>query len=193
MKTWQAVALGAFLALICAGLIIIISSRPHGIPYSLSDPATPSPITVHVDGAVKNPGVYKLTKTSRVVDAIQVAGGLCSNSETENINLAAPLIDGSKIYIPKFGETLTPEQINTGYESTPQTISNISQSNPVNINTASQEELMQLPGIGPTKAEEIIRYRTEHGHFANKEDIMNVSGIGETTYNQIKELITVSP
>ncbi len=193
MKTWQAVALGAFLALICAGLIIIVSTRPHGIPYSLSDPVTPAPITIHVDGAVKNPGVYQVAKTSRVIDAIQAAGGLCSNSDTGLINLAAPLIDGSKIYIPRIGENLSSDQIGVGYESTPLITSNFSQANPLNINKASNEELTQLPGIGPTKAEEIIRYRQEHGPFTNKEDIMNVSGIGETTYNQIKDLITVSP
>jgi competence protein ComEA len=193
MKTWQAVALGAFFALICAGLIIIISTRPHGIPYSLSDSATPGPITVHVDGAVKNPGVYQVSKTSRVIDAIQAAGGLCNNSDTDSINLAAPLIDGSKIYIPEIGETLSLDQIGAGYESTLPITSNFSQSNPLNINKASQDELTQLPGIGSTKAEEIIHYRQEHGPFTNKEDIMNVSGIGETTYNQIKDLITVSP
>ncbi len=191
MKTWQAIAFGAFLALLCAGLIILISTRPHGIPYTLSDP-TPSPILVHVDGAVKNPGVYQLSRTSRVADAIQVAGGLCEKSDTAHINLAAPLTDGSKIYIPEKGEALTPDQIGAGYESTP--ITDVpSLSNPININKASLDELMQLPGIGSTKAKEIIRYREEHGPFLAKEEIKNVSGIGETTYNQLKDLITVNP
>ncbi len=192
MKTWQTIALGILIGLLLAGLIILISNRPRGVPFELAEAATPFPIKVHVDGEVNHPGVYALEKNSRVADAIIAAGGLTENSSTTHINLAAPLLDGSKVYIPKLGETVSTDQTSGIYsDSTDEEAPTVL--NPLNINTASLDELVLLPGIGSTRAADIIYYRQVNGNFETIDEIMNVPGIGESTYNQIKELIVVIP
>lgn len=192
MKTWQTIALGVLIGLFLAGMIILISSRPRGAPFELAVPATESLIQVHVDGEVIHPGVYALEKNSRVADAVFAAGGLTEDGSTAQINLAAPLLDGSKVYIPKIGE-IVPTEPTSGIYSDSNDADTPSAINPLNINTASLDELVLLPGIGSTRAADIIYYRQVNGNFKTKEEIMNVPGIGESTYNQIKELIIINP
>jgi competence protein ComEA len=192
MHTWQRFAFGVCVGLAAAGLIILIATRPKGVPYTLHELATPSPIQVHVDGEVLNPGVYSLPRSARVADAVNAAGGLTAEATIAQINLAAPLLDGSKVYIPEDGELITSDRTSgfieeVGENSIP------SASNPLNINTATIEQLILLPGVGSTRAADIVYYRQVNGDFKNVEGIMDVPGIGETTYNQIKDLIKVNP
>jgi competence protein ComEA len=154
--------------------------------------ATPAPIQVHVDGEVISPGLYSLPRSSRIADAVEAAGGLTDDASTSQINLAAPLLDGSKVYIPKTGETITSERT-SGFIEVKGENSDPSTSNPLNINTATIEQLVLLPGIGSTRAADIIYYRQVNGDFKAIEDLLDVPGIGETTYNQIKDLIKVTP
>ncbi len=184
MKNWQIGILGFFFGLLTAGVIIIFASQPQGKPYRLPDPATPSPITIHIDGEVVQPGVYHLQPGSRIQDAILKAGGLKQNANIHRINLAQTLSDGIKIYIPSDNEP----DAQTGTDITPPPAQNL-----LDINQASLTDLIKLPGIGTQKAQEIIHYRTEHGSFLNKEDIMLVPGIGESIYNLIKDYITIYP
>lgn len=156
-------------------------------------------IIVHITGEVRNWGVIELDIGSRVIDAVNKAGGFTENADTEKINLAYELSDGIKIYIPSKNETeeniiTTPKYIVT--DSGEDIIMGEKEMEEnkkvlVNINQATQTELETLPGIGPSIALKIITYREENGKFLNIEDIKNVSGIGENKFKNIKELICV--
>lgn len=133
-------------------------------------------IYVDIKGAVKNPGVYKVSENFRVFHVVELAGGVLDNSDTKSVNLAAKLTDELIIYIPYYNESsLTSDTNNTL----------------VNINTASLEELMTLTGIGEVIANNIIKYRTEVSIFKNIEDLKNCSGIGDAIFEKIKNFITV--
>jgi len=144
-----------------------------------------SEIYVHIDGEVKNPGVYKMKIGDRVNDAIQAAGGLTENADKGRINLATKLRDEMKIHISKIGETNS-DLSNESKDDN----SDGNDSKLININTASKEELCKLTGIGENKAKLIIEYR-EKKKFTKIEDITKVSGIGKKTFEKIKNDITV--
>ena len=136
-------------------------------------------IYVDIDGAIKNPGVYKVSEGTRLFQVIELAGGLKENASTESLNRAETLYDGQKITIYS-----TDTQ---NYEESP----NDTKNGRVNINTADSITLQTIPGIGPSKAERIIDYRNTEGKFKKIEDIKNVTGIGDATFENIKDYITV--
>lgn len=158
------------------------------IPPSSPPEAAPSEIFVHVAGEVANPGLYRLPTGARVADALEKARPL-SAADLDAVNLAAPLMDGQKITVPRQG---APGQT-AGVSRVPPLAlgEQASPGQAININTATAKELEELPGIGPTLAGRIVSYREQKGPFRTKEDIMNVSGIGEGRFSQIKDLITV--
>lgn len=191
MKTWQAILFGIFTGLLAAGLILLIAASPRGSSLELSPPPTPEPIVIHIAGAVVRPGVYPLPRTSRLIDAVELAGGLLPDADTNAINLAARLMDGDKIVIPFSGETLATviqRSIETQNGLSPVPASAL-EKYPIDLNTATLEELLYLPGIGPTKAAEIIAYRQQNGAFQRPEDVLKVPGIGDVTYEQIREFV----
>lgn len=140
---------------------------------------------VDIGGAVNKPGVYEVSKDTRLFEVIEMAGGLSEDADTDHVNRASFVEDGQKIIIPYKGEAgITSDMAqsgNTAYGSADGLI---------NINTASAEELQELPGIGEVMAERIIEYRSSNT-FKIKEDIMSVDGIGSRTYEKIKDRITV--
>lgn len=142
----------------------------------------PKEIFVHISGQVHNPGIVKLEPGARVIDAVNLAGGLKKEADLDKINLAKRLEDEEKIYIPKVGEDIEVDM--TDFQSA------FGEVGKVNINTCSKEELLSLPGIGEVIADRIIKYR-EGNPFKRIEDIMNVSGIGEKKFEGIKDMITV--
>ena len=147
---------------------------------SLAEQEEPACV-VHICGAVNRPGVYALPEGSRVCDAVEAAGGLSEEASGSSVNQAERLVDGMRIVVPTQEEAaLFPSGSGSG-----------SSAGLVNINTASREELMQLPGIGETRAEAILNYRQEQGRFQTIEDIMKVDGIKEASFEKLKELITV--
>ena len=141
------------------------------------------PVTVHICGAVVNPGVYELPPGSRIVDAVDKAGGLSEDADASYVNLAAVPNDGEQIFIPTIEEAVIMKQTHQEMGMS---------SGKVNINTADKTLLCTLPGIGDTRAAEIIAYRQEHGNFSAIEDIMQVSGIKEGSFQKIKEMIVVN-
>lgn len=153
-----------------------------------------SNITIYITGAVVNEGVYKINKDSRIEDAIKEAGGLKENANIKEINLAYMLEDGMKIYIPQQNENIVEDKtegyINKEVTTNEKNTKN-SENKIININTATQTELENLPGIGPSTALKIINYRKEKGKFKKIEDIKNVSGIGESKFSKIEKLIKV--
>ena len=156
--------------------------------------------TVHVAGAVKNPGVYNLPSSSRVIDAIEKAGGATENADLDQINLADYISDGQKIEVPSFKQDNTLsnyklitdklEQLDANNGDSANKKSSV-KSELVNINTADSSELQSLPGIGATIAKNIVEYRKENGNFETIEDLKNVSRIGDKTFDKLKDLITV--
>lgn len=185
MKPWQNILLGVLFGLLTGAFILIIISRPAGEEIKLIPPPTPAPILVHVDGAVLAPGVYPLPTGSRIQDAVNAAGGFSTSADPSRVNLAARLKDGDKITIPVMGQTtLQGSDRSTGDIQLSST--------GMDINTATAAELETLPGIGPGRAEDIVQYRETHGLFTFIEEIMNVPGIGPSTFEQIKDLITIS-
>lgn len=139
-------------------------------------------IYVHICGAVINPGVYQVPVGTRVYQALELAGGSSDDAYLSGINLADKLADGQKVYIPAEGENA---------EGILSTDSGGVQSVMININTASEAELMTLPGIGQSRAKDIINYRVKNGLFESIDDIMKVSGIKEAAFEKIKDLIKV--
>lgn len=141
-------------------------------------------IMVDIKGAVRVPGVYEMNAKDRVIDVINRAEGMMDNAESKGVNFAQKVEDQMVIYIPEIGEE---------YESLVQTIeSSAEESILVNINEADKNRLMTLNGIGTSKADSIIRYRDEHGFFKTIDDIKNVSGIGNATFENLKEMITIT-
>ena len=141
-----------------------------------------STIFVQVAGAVGAPGVYELQMDSRVYAAIDAAGGLLDTADDSDLNQAAILEDGQKIYVYTVEEKEAFEE-----EALTQTAND----GLININTATVAELTSLPGIGEAKASQIIAYRDANGAFSSIDDIKKVSGIGDGIFNQINSLIKI--
>ena len=147
----------------------------------------PVRIAVHVSGAVANPDrVYYLQAEARVQDAIETAGGATEEADLSKLNLAQHSTDGQKIYVPRQGEDIRQDA-----EDSEKTNVENQQKPLTNINLASKIELDALPGIGAAYAQNILDYRRDHGEFKSIEEIMKVKGIGESTFEKIKEYITV--
>lgn len=146
-------------------------------------------IVIHITGQVINQGIVKLEEGSRVIDAIEKAGGATKEANLSKINLAYLLEDGMKLYVPSVNDKEEEEQ--TLSISTNGKNENAKQTLKVNINTATSEELQKLPGIGEAMASRIITYRKENGKLSKLEDLKNVSGIGEAKFNNIKNYIYI--
>ena len=153
-----------------------------------SDGTEQEMLCVYVCGAVNNPGVYYLEAGSRVHEAVEMAGGLTEDAAEGYVNLAQELEDGQQVYIPT-SEEAAEQGLSAG--SSASSSETDSSDGLININTATSEQLQTLSGIGESKAAAIIAYREENGYFESTEDITNVSGIGDSTYEKIKDYITV--
>lgn len=147
-------------------------------------------IIVHVCGKVRKEGVVTLPAGSRIYQAIEMAGGMTDEAASSCLNLAEVLIDGARVYVPGKEEAEQGNFLPGDGGGTNSTFSG-NKEEKVNINRASKEELMTLSGIGESRAEAILQYRTEHGTFASIEDLKNVSGIKDGIYEKIKDKITV--
>lgn len=134
-------------------------------------------LTVHVCGAVRDPGVKTLPAGSRAADALEMAGGFTEAADQSYVNLAAFVEDGQQLYFPEKGEKLR-----EGTE----------EGGPVDLNSADETALQTIPGIGESRAKAILKYRKEHGSFSKVEELLQVPGIGDTLYQQIQDLVTVS-
>ncbi len=196
MKGWQQITLGIFIGLLLAGLILIfvLPQRGSAIVLITKTPnltpiptATLSLIRVHLTGAINAPGMLSLPKGANLADAIEKAGGLIDGYDSNLLNLAEVLQDGSRIHIPNIAEQES--GFNNPQRSQP--LLNIEEPLLVNINTADLDTLVLLPGIGPSKAQAIIQYREQNGLFMRIEDIQKVKGIGPSTFDSIKDLITI--
>ena len=154
-------------------------------PAKIAASPTIKQITVDIEGAVKKPGVYALSADSRIQDAILAAGGMSSAADrkivAQNINLAAPLTDGAKLYIPAVGE-----QMVTSSGASDTSSGTVAGSTTVNINQATEEQLDGLPGIGPVTAQKIIANRP----YQNVDDLLNKKVVGQSEFTKIKDQVS---
>jgi competence protein ComEA len=145
--------------------------------------AEPAPrLVVHVVGAVRRPGLYRLAHGARIDDALRRAGGATRRADLSLVNLAAPLSDGTQVVVPK---RAPPEPAGSeppgSDEATPA-------AGPVHLNTATVEQLDELPGVGPVTAQKIIEYREQHGAFSSIDDLDAIPGIGPARLEQLREV-----
>lgn len=200
-KSWILLLSGLLIGLLTAGVILLIAQPRQGTPITLlpaptatatslpSPTKTPEPILVQVGGAVQTAGVYTLASDTRLKDLITAAGGLSSGADQDRINLTLKLQDGSYYYLPIPGEDIPATAANApGYLAS---TGDDGFTYPLNLNTATQEELESLPGIGPSKAADILAFREENGPFATLEDLANVTGIGEATIENLCDYLFV--
>lgn len=155
-------------------------------------------IVIHISGQVANPGVISLDEGSRLIDAINLSGGLTGKADISKVNLAYVLEDAQKIYIPSVDDKdeiayISEDSGNTGVVTSGngQVSTKKEEKLMININTANEKQLEQLAGIGNSIATRIVEYRKENGKFNSIEDIKNVSGIGDAKFNKIKDNICV--
>jgi competence protein ComEA len=198
---------------VSVGLFWLVRTEPPPVEASLPMAATPAPsvtlpvpgqaatvegptdvasdaprVIVHVAGAVRAPGVYELDDGARVDDAVRTAGGPVGEADLDGLNLAAPVVDGQRVYVPVVGE-VDPASVPSGMpvDGTDGTAS----SGPVDLNTATVEELESLPGVGPATAAAIVDDRDRNGPFASVDDLDRVSGIGPAKLAALRDLVAV--
>lgn len=163
-----------------------VSSSENSSKSSFETPAATEDIAVYICGAVKHPGVYSFVMGQRLCDAVKAAGGFKKSAARFAVNLAKRLSDSEQIVIPTKKQAASAKISNDSGIKTESSGEN----ELININTASKEELMALSGIGESKADAIIKYRSSN-QFNSIEDIKNVTGIKDGVFNQIKDQITV--
>jgi competence protein ComEA len=146
-----------------------------------------APVVAHVAGAVARPGLYRLGGTPRIADAIDAAGGPAPDADLDAVNLAAPVADGERVYLPRRGE-LPPPLAAAGATAVS---AGGGVGGPLDLNTATEEQLEALPGIGPATAAAIVSYRREHGRFGSVDELLEVRGIGEAKLAELRSKVRV--
>jgi competence protein ComEA len=185
-----AAALALAAVLVVAGRFVVHSeARPQTPPAETvvaeaPAPAEPPQLVVHVVGAVRRPGLYRLDEGSRVADAVALAGGAGPKADLAAVNLAAPVTDGTQVLVPRRGQGAT---AGTGVASPGSAAA--SPPGPVRLNTATLEQLDTLPGIGPVTAQRILQYREAYGPFSSVDELDAVPGIGPARLEQLRELV----
>jgi competence protein ComEA len=162
----------------------------HGVPARAAAPPlrvsrttarTAPQLVVDVAGAVRRPGLYRLSPGTRVDDAVAAAGGATRRADLTAVNLAAPLADGEQVVVPARGAGTAAAGGGGGSGSTV-----------VDLNAATAEQLDALPGVGPETAAKIVAYRQQHGPFHSLAELDGVPGIGPARLAQLKGLVTPS-
>jgi competence protein ComEA len=161
------------------------------------------PLVVHASGAVARPGVYELPPGSRVDHLVRAAGGLAPDADPDRVNLAAPVSDGERVWVPRRGEAEVPQVVagsaggptagERGGARQPTPGAGEARSGPavlIDLNRATADELETLPGVGPATAAAILAHRDQHGPFSSVEELLDVRGIGEAKLEQIRPLVT---
>jgi competence protein ComEA len=188
---------GQALALAAVLLIVLVvagrhlghgASSPAGSESQPLRPAGPAAhadtgvLVVHVVGAVRRPGLYRLPAGSRIADAVRRAGGPTRRADTELVNLAAPVADGVQVVVPRKAPPAgaAGDLGEDSGSSAPQ--------GPVHLNTATLEDLDALPGVGPVTAQKILDYRQEHGAFSSVDELDAVPGIGPARLEELRDL-----
>ena len=204
-KYKSVVALGAILVM-AIGAFLVLQQQPEAntadFPTvstttanqeSTEETSSESPesetILVDVKGAVQSEGVYELSSTARVNDAIEAAGGFSDQADKKSVNLAQKLSDEAVVYVASQGENVSVVQPATSSPAAGVTGSENTEK--INLNTATVADLTTISGIGEKRANDILAYRDSQGGFTSVDDLNNVSGIGDKTLENIRPYVTV--
>lgn len=155
-------------------------ARPAGAP--------PEPVYAHAAGAVARPGLYRLPAGARVADLVEAAGGPLPDGDVDQLNLAARVSDGDRVYVPRRGEVADPSA--AGPAGGPAG-AGAGAGARLDLNAATEAQLDELPGIGPATASAIVQERTRRGRFKSVEELLDVRGIGPAKLEQLRELVRV--
>ena len=156
------------------------SARPvEARPLEAVEAGAPAALVVHVVGAVRRPGLYRLGEGSRIADAVHRAGGATRRADLSLVNLAAPVADGIQVVVPR-RVAADAAEVQSGTAEAP--------SGPVHLNSATLEQLDALPGVGPSTAQKILDFRQEHGAFTSVDELDAVPGIGPARLEQLREV-----
>jgi competence protein ComEA len=181
------------IAALLAGVVLLVVGRyfaSAGTPSADAQPARVSVsqrvlpaqlLVVHVVGAVRRPGLYRLDQGDRIADAVRRAGGATRAADLAAVNLAAPLADGVQVMVPRRLPNLAGGSAGQAGAATP--------AGPVRLNTATLEQLDDLPGVGPVTAQKILDYRATHGAFASVDELDAIAGIGPARLDQLRDLV----
>lgn len=159
------------------------AERPPPAELVAEPSARATKLVVHVAGAVREPGLYRLAEGSRVADAVARAGGAAASADTSAINLAAPVVDGMQVVVPARPVAETAGDVPGGEAP-------VAPPARVGLSSATVEQLDALPGIGPVTAQKIVDYRAAHGGFSSVDDLDAIPGIGPARVEQLRELVT---
>lgn len=160
-----------------------------GVPATTT---TAAGIVVHAAGAVSRPGLYRLPRDARVADLLDAAGGPTLETDLDRVNLAAPLADGQRLYLPRKGEA-SPSVVGPDGGAVSGATGGASggPAGPIDLNTATAEQLDALPGVGPATAAAIVAHRERNGPFTSVDGLLDVRGIGPAKLEALRDLVTV--
>ena len=153
--------------------------------------SAPGGLIVQAAGAVTHPGVFRLAGNARVGDLVTAAGGLLPEADPDRINLAAPLVDGARVYVLRRGEVAPGPVVDGGSAGTVTGPGGTEVAAPVDLNSATAEQLDALPGVGPATAAAIVAERRQHGPFASVDDLARVRGIGPAKLAALRARVRV--
>jgi len=193
---WYRIGIGGATAGENGGAPAAVSTTASATTLPTSDAAAtrtkgePATIAVHVAGAVNHPGVVELHTGARVIDAVEAVGGALAEGDLDRLNLAAKVIDGQRVYVAKIGQS-DPGAVGDAPAGATGDASVGATGGKVNLNTATQTQLEELPGIGPTYAEAIIAERQRRGGFTSVNDLRSVRGIGDKRFAELAPLVAV--
>lgn len=181
-------------ALVAGGILLSAGRYLAGAGTTSADPPARRPpvsrevlpaqlLVVHVVGAVRRPGLYRLDQGDRIADAVRRAGGAARAADLSAINLAAPLADGAQVVVPR----RLPQP--SGAASAGAGPVSSAPAGPVHLNTATLEQLDELPGVGPVTAQKILDYRAEHGAFSSVDELDAIPGIGPARLDQLRDVV----
>jgi competence protein ComEA len=164
-----------------------VTGMPSGSGLAAADSTTTtSLIYVQVAGAVRRPGVYRMSSDARLFEAVAEAGGFTEEADQQMLTLAAKLSDGCRIYVPRVGETVLESTVPTAAEAVG---ASQESAGVVSLNSGTLEQLDSLPGIGPAIAGDIVSYREAHGPFTSVDQLTDVPGIGPARLEQLRPLV----
>ena len=168
-------------------------ARPHAVRVATTaPPAADAAISIHVAGAVREPGVYRVPAGARVEDAVDSAGGATAKGDTAAINLAAKVQDGQQVVVPRRGQAASAvSAAPAGAASAGAPGTAAAAGTLIDLNAATAEQLDTLDGVGPATARKILQYRAQHGAFRTIGDLSNVPGIGPKKLAAIRPRVKV--
>lgn len=166
----------------------VISNDSHIEKNGIVQEDTVPKVTVYISGAVLKPGIYEVRAGTRVIEALEAAGGLLENADMNRTNMARKVKDGMHIRVwEKSDKRETVRNSGKGQNGEVKT----SNAEKININSADINQLMQLTGVGLLTAQNIVEYRSKHGAFQNIDDLIKVPGIGPRTLQKIRNQLTI--